>query len=700
MNKRNDDPAARRLLVHLAPDPKNVRIVGLLTTTYDLQPEFFDGEFLPTVLGIQTLDDRSWNARLKMERELAGTRAAIAVMAAARYRGRPRSLRVDLHAIAPRHVGVQHAKITLVEQERAIRLLVGSANLTEAGYRRNREVAAALEATQQAPDHAPIILGALRQMPARLHERIAGHENGRNWLASLMARLDEWTRGATVDPSLRFLWGGEGAALWEQFIGLWESTTRIQTVQMVSPFWSDEDGAGPVTQWVRKLRDRDLLAPEAEVRLLTSASLDGSHRPTLPPSYLSLALRDLGVRISACAVDPRVDEREVDIKGYSAMRNLHAKLLVFESASRALVYLGSANMSHQGWGFVGDPNIEAGIAIDLRGEERRELASLLPPITGTPVRLDGDVVTGAIAQPGPDTDEVPWPAFLEGLDLEPAGQGTEPWLHAHIVAADVRGPWTIATAEGRTLLRGNVGEPPPSPVPLDSETLRRLMGDEEACVRWWALAEDSAAVRVPINVTADARDLIPFSLEHRQPGEAALIAYYQARFEFSDLFPALPGEGGAEDDDPMAGDPEPSRVDTSRIQSYQIREFIEALPGLRQDIQGSTHSESAMRMSLRGPVSPLALGKAVLQAVGDGVRTPIAAAFQLVELRSQIAVVRRFDVTDRLVAAWHAVLDQTDTELAQMLTRLGERYPETVAANTALWRYAEGIRALHSGGST
>ncbi|MEW6441457.1 MAG: hypothetical protein AB1640_11030 [bacterium] len=48
-----------------------------------------------------------------------------------------------------------------------------------------------------------------------------------------------------------------------------------------------------------------------------------------------------------------------------------------------------------------------------------------------------------------------------------------------------------------------------------------------------------------------------------------------------------------------------SPVDTARIQSYQIREFVEALQGIRDDLKNASGAcEQAMRMALVGVVSP------------------------------------------------------------------------------------------------
>src|SRR5438477_348650 len=80
-------------------------------------------------------------------------------------------------------------------------------------------------------------------------------------------------------------------------------------------------------------------------------------------------------------------------------------------------------------------------------------------------------------------------------------------------------------------------------------------------------------------------------------------AYYQGRISWEDLFPEPdppPGTGGAT---PNAGE-FGEGVDTSQIQSYQMREFVEALKGIADDLRAaSKSSRPCMRLALLGTVS-------------------------------------------------------------------------------------------------
>jgi hypothetical protein len=145
--KKGDVRPARRLVDRLVSPPADGSLIAILATTYELQAEFLETDFLPSLLGLGAWDDRNWTSRIAIEKSLADTESAAVFMDTACYRGRPRSLRLSIHPVAVGRGRILHAKVTLLVYDRAVRLIVGSANLTEPGYRKNREVAATLRAT-------------------------------------------------------------------------------------------------------------------------------------------------------------------------------------------------------------------------------------------------------------------------------------------------------------------------------------------------------------------------------------------------------------------------------------------------------------------------------------------------------------------------------------------------------------------------
>ena len=184
--KDTSDISARKLIDKLVPDPRWGSMRGLLSTTYELGPDFLEMDFLPSVFGLGAWDDRSWATRIALEKHLSQLDAAVILTDARRYRGRPRSLRLEVKpGVTPRGSAL-HAKITLILYERAVRLIVGSANLTEQGYRRNREAVAILTAIARSQGRTRASFIRLSQGPALRSTR--GSRPGRAsslWILSI-----------------------------------------------------------------------------------------------------------------------------------------------------------------------------------------------------------------------------------------------------------------------------------------------------------------------------------------------------------------------------------------------------------------------------------------------------------------------------------------------------------------------------------
>ena len=61
----------------------------------------------------------------------------------------------------------------------------------------------------------------------------------------------------------------------------------------------------------------------------------------------------LGVKATAQAVSPKVLPAELGgMEGFTGSRALHAKIVLMEGTEERLAYLGSANFTAHGWGFL------------------------------------------------------------------------------------------------------------------------------------------------------------------------------------------------------------------------------------------------------------------------------------------------------------------------------------------------------------
>jgi len=217
-------------------------------------------------------------------------------------------------------------------------------------------------------------------------------------------------------------------------------------------------------------------------------------------------------------------------------------------------------------------------------------------------------------------------------------------------------------------------------VTLSPDALTSVVRNQTVHVRWDAWA---AGVAYPINVPPEVRARLPMCDPSQRPGESELLAFFQGRLALEEVFPPPPDEsttGTGEGVGAVDGG-----IDTSRILAYQVRSFVEALPGVRAELVRSAVSEPSIRLAALGPVSPVALAREVVRAVGAG-RSGVAAGFQLTELACCIDAARSAEVPDGLRKVWMEVLGEAKGEVLAMLRALRAERPD-LAAGTRFGDY-------------
>lgn len=681
------DISARKLIDKLVPDPRWGSMRGLFSTTYELDRDFLEMDFLPSVFGLGAWDDRSWATRIALEKNLFQLDAAVILTDARRYRGRPRSLRLEVQpGVTPRGSAL-HAKVTFVLFERAVRMIVGSANLTERGYRRNREVVAILTAMQSSKKEAGLIYQALAGASAALDPWLSA--GARRLLADSLDTLRPWTNGNS-DLDTTFIWTHGQTKLWREFLSRWPGGEMIKRLTIVSPFWSQDAGL-TLSALLKEMRRMGALAVDAEVRLLTDAfeGPDGQILPILPIGYAAYNWAALGVKATAQAVSPKVLPAELGgMEGFTGSRALHAKIVLMEGTRNGLAYLGSANFTAHGWGFLDNQtaaNVEAGLVI-RRSLQSGVFENLIPDLVGKPVLLASGSFQ-SLQAPEQCPEDEPWPEFIRQVLLSPVGLGDDELeLVIEVDPTATPYPWSAKLLDkegfpGETLIRIETAIEATTTtihVPLSSQMLTQLLTDQEIGICW---AECPRGRAVPLNVEASARMRLPISPVRHRIQETDLLFYYQGRISWEELFPDPDAPAGQTDTSALPATPA-AGVDKSRIQSYQIREFVEALTGIRQDLEAATQSESSMRLALLGPVSPVALAQTVRDAVDAGGRTPMAAAFQLVEILACLKSARSFAVPERLSEAWERHLGDATNKITTIFKQLLAAHGEPLASKT------------------
>lgn len=711
--------SAAQDLTGLWSPPEDHRLTSVLATTYELDAEFLEEDLLPSALGVGVPSVRRRAFRLSLERSLQDAEVTVFVDVDGDHGGR-QTPRIDLVPVPRRRAGAAipklHAKVTVLQfaprqrgariEDHVVRVLVGSANLTAPGYCTNYEVMSRLEsAPGGGTEESSLVhgvLGWLDTVLAPVHTA-----QSRRQLAA--ARGVVAGRATSTLPTDTVFVGSPQTRLGEAVAKL-AAGRRWTRATLVSPFWPG--GAAP-TDLVDRLGSMLGGLPET-VRLVgPGVERDGRWLPEVPAA-LAAALKRRGARVFVAPASPDhgVETTERDVgeltetdaavevgraRARERKRALHAKILLAEGPKASLLAAGSFNHTRRGWGLQ-SPNTEAGLVWRLEGKARRQLAGVLGFVRERDfVEVEGNPSDWVVE---PDLREATdaadhWPSFLVAVE------GGTDWIRLvcdaedfpegglSLTMRDIRGlrspdhgdavfAWVLRrddaeTTEG-TLDWGRLALPDND---LDQgEQVLPKLADLQVELRW-----EGGHATVPVRFVE--KDALPIVMSGQSPDEQTLIAYFLGLWSETDEdgynhalppTPPLPGSTATT----AAHDP-------SGILSYRIRSFVQALPGVQTALEDVPPSEGAVRRALRGPTSPLALGRKALESCLDpaDAKSHVAAVFQLAEL---VGVVRSAELPELPGGAQETVRGAVLEELTGMLAQLDPAAGGTVLEDFARWR--------------
>ena len=354
--------------------------VACIASTFEFDASFFETELVPRFLGL-TFDHTENELTFLIEREekLALTSTSVLVDIHKVDPGQT-TLRWDQVPIAvPGAQSIQHSKIVLLVWEKLIRVIVGSANLTRTGYRRNREVFAALDFHDDAESVPKLVaedtIGLLERILRWSRVPDATRQRTFDTLTLARNKLAGWSTipddfRPREKPKIRLIAtfpvaGNVGpASAIDQVSSLWGSRS-VSQVTVFTPFVGKPDGAeDKVIQRLSVIpRSRDcvgwLVAPRHPAE-----EDDPIVRVGLPESF-GKAWRD--------AFRSRGGERVLAlpqfVKGIDKVkRTLHSKLLSLENDEHHFLLMGSSNFTSHGMG-VGVFNVEANLLFEDVADE-------------------------------------------------------------------------------------------------------------------------------------------------------------------------------------------------------------------------------------------------------------------------------------------------------------------------------------------
>lgn len=602
--------------------------VGCLSTTYTFDAAFYEEQCLGRFVGLESDPDENGRQYI-IEREERLAEVFAMVFADRGRLPRQRSLRWHVLPVFVSGGGILHAKVHLLVWRKLIRVLIGSANLTEPGYRRNFEQVGVLDFT---PDE-DLPQALLRQILEffeslrRLTPPSPGDEHGgpSEALAGFFRRVRSITRDRILDgwigrgPTAEFLPVMPGKPdLFTQVGTLWKGPGPLEA-RILSPFYDEGPRAAALVNKLVEImgvqgeRQLEFHAPGARLP-------DGRLEMALPASLAKPAgtRREHAFRA--------VSEFE-EVDGEKQARDLHAKALWLQREGRALFLIGSSNFTGAGTGALHGPsNIEANLAYllpDVADAFAKKCLESWPP--SVPVDIESETVSFLESLPGEtasDAVSFPLPEGFGQALFKPEGAGGVLILALPAVAPR---KFEIKNPEGDVLLnesgwtaRGRQNPESilwPEPRP-PSFLLVCWPGKEgENCEAVWPVnVTDTAALPPPDELRHLALEDLLEILTAARPLYLVLEEVLRRREKKAGL------PGAAPKIDAL------SKVDTSRFLLRRMRRLAHALEGLRLRLERPAHSMEALRWRLTGPLGPLTLaGKLAAEE-------PEAAGFMIVEV--------------------------------------------------------------------
>ncbi|MFC7247613.1 hypothetical protein ACFQO7_34555 [Catellatospora aurea] len=367
-----------RLLEHWsAPDGAGAPL-ACLATSFTFDADFFTQDCLSRFLGLSTVSaegDHISSVAAVLEEEDRLSEAQVTVLVDRSSPAEKRNLRWDLLPVAIPG-GLLHAKVAVLLWERHCRIVIGSANLTPAGYRRQVELALALELGDgcQVPRQVcDDLIAELRRIVALAAgpEQTGPKARALRTLGLLADRVNrlDLPLHATGPMRLAVAPSRPGTSPLVRLADVWQGAQPLRAT-ILSPFWDDGRPAASVAAVAQLLTGRP-----AERRELTLLVGIDPHRGTLQgPAALAEQPR---ARIASYT--PRGDEP----------RRLHAKLILVESDDWVAAMVGSSNATTPGLGLhprIGHHELNLWIGCPATGGDAKALRALAG--TGTPVELD------------------------------------------------------------------------------------------------------------------------------------------------------------------------------------------------------------------------------------------------------------------------------------------------------------------------
>lgn len=640
--------------------------VGCVATSFTFDAAFFDGDCLARFLGLTTAfgeSDRASDLSLMIETEERLAEASVSVLVDRSATADARNLRWDLVPVVVPGA-LLHAKVAVLVWTNAMRFIIGSANLTPAGYRRQVEIVSGYNFSADSADLprpvAQAFLDEVRDIVNLVPPAMAGPRSRSVRTLDLADRrlvvsaaTDKPTPGlrlaiAPVKPGREAL---DGLDL------VWSGSLARRACRALSPFWdTPEDGSAcrGVAAIAGRLATRKNSGRRPSVDLLVAVEQGVGGDIVRAPENILHSTPD-SVASTALLFEPD-----------DVTRRLHAKWLAYSSDDWIAVMFGSSNLTAMGLGLVPRSHREMNLWIGTARDSAlgKQLSKVIED--HGPIDLDGVEFEPATDDDEPTTLPVPEAfvaAIISGLPealailltLDPKGLPT----HWSIELPEVPHRGILASDGWNGDLCPTI---PLSPVDVIPPYLR---------VRW--TANDGSEHQAAWVTNIDDMNLLPPPAELRDLPVDTLLAVLAStrpmRAELEAAFRALEIDASTEPINEL--DPLKKFASTTHLVP-RVRRQSAALWGLRDRLQRPIGSAESMHWRLFGAMGPVYLAERLVEEASSvTIWLPGEAQFLIAELA---LTVHRTDWT--IVApVTKAALDASVKECLQTIKGHAERLP-------------------------
>ena len=639
-----------------------------LATSFTFDANFFETECIGRFLNMSSHPSESESVGYLIEREEKLVDARICALVDRQHARDKESLRWDILPVLVPHA-IQHAKLSLLLWENHLRITIGSANLTEPGYRSNLEVCGALDlARTDGGPHEQVsrcvdFLGRVIDFAVGDDSREGPLRRARRSLRLVRRYIRRWPQSASGKRMGIPIFGGIGVSVLSQLKSELPSQGAVREAHIVSPFFDQPPDDRRAAKHLKSL-----LAKRKSATVFFNVRCedlpDDRLRAHVPLGLIHEIRKDSGVEV----------KRIADVQDGEA-RSLHAKMLSLENNDWQLLMIGSSNFTTAGCGLTpGRANLEANLVYRCSKSSLvfKKLFHVWPVLADDDIDLDSaDIVWDSESEM--DGEEAAGSVLPQGFVEALFKAGASPEL-VLILGPGLPASWTVRTVDHVEVAESNtcgVGE-----------CVVKWVGRQVPCileVSW--LAEGTWLTSSWAVNVEDPTSLPPPEILRDLPLDE-LVAILSSTRPLPQAVTESIKKSNRRKYPDFAMDPH-KRVNTEVFLLRRTKRVAKALTRLTERLERPAMTREGFEWRLDGPVGPTALAKAFVNEA----KQPGEAAFFLAELALSLSRVR----ADRAAAGGvtRDMVRQLLSAAVAQTRRRAEELPVNQAASGSLSQYVE-----------